>query len=254
MNALNLQPDHNEAKRRRFPFRIPSVALFRASGYTPDLLSSGFWAQLARDVGYQLKQSLRVLKHPFEVFWEIRYRPEGSMWAAVLLLASGYSVHVLSQLATSYLFNPSGDDMVNPLTLLLQSLLPWVTWVFANYLIGSIMKGQGRWTEVFVGSAYALMPFLLLSLPLAILSNILTLNERVVYDFGNVAMVCWTLFLFFVMAKEIHNYDIGETVLNVVLSVLFMIAIWILLFILAGLTFQLYDFVSQIVKEVSYRG
>lgn len=214
----------------------------------------GFWSQLALDVRYQLKQSFRVLKHPFEVFWEIRYRPEGSMIAAFLLLVAGYSVHLLSQLATSYLFNPSGADNVNPVTLLLQSLLPWVTWVFANYLIGSIMKGQGRWTEVFVGSAYALMPFLLISLPLSVLSNVLTLNERVVYDFGNWVMAGWTLFLFFVMAKEIHNYDIGETVVNVVLSVLFMIAIWILLFILAGLTFQLYDFVSQIGKEVSYRG
>jgi hypothetical protein len=175
------------------------------------------------------------------------------MAAAVLLLVAAYAFLVLSKLATSYLFNPAGVDGISLLTLLLQYVLPWITWVIANYMIGSIMKGQGKWTEVFVGSAYAIMPFLIISLPLAVLSNVLTLNEKVVYDFGNTVMIGWTLLLFFIMAKEIHNYEIGEAALNVFLSVLFMFAVWILLFILAGLTFQLYDFLVQIVTEVTYR-
>ncbi|WP_409343243.1 Yip1 family protein [Paenibacillus sp. MBLB4367] len=249
MEALNPQPEPQDRTK-------PSTRIRR--GRFPGTLlpfrSASFWARLAQDVRFQLKQSFRVLKHPFEVFWEIRYSGDGSMVAAILLLAAAYVVLLLSKLATAYLFNPSGVENVSLLTLMLQYLLPWLTWVVANYMIGSIMKGQGKWTEVFVGSAYALMPFLVISLPLAVLSNVLTLNERVVYDFGNTVMIGWTLILFFIMAKEIHNYEIGETALNVVLSVLFIFAIWILLFILAGLTFQLYDFLVQVVREVSYRG
>lgn len=240
MTALHVSPDDKRP-------------VSGSAGPAKALRSSPYLAQLARDVRFQWKQALRVLKHPFDAFGELRYRSEGSFPAAVLLLIATFAVLLLSKLATSYLFNPSGVENVSPLTLLLQFVVPWLTWVAANYWIGSIMKGQGRWTEVFVGSAYALMPFLLLSLPLALLSNVLTLNEKVVYDFGNGVMIGWTLLLFFIMVKEIHNYDIGETAVNVVLSVLFMFAIWILLFILAGLTFQLYDFVAQIVKEVAYR-
>ncbi|GLI10599.1 hypothetical protein YDYSG_66330 [Paenibacillus tyrfis] len=240
MTALHMSPDD---KRR----------VSGSAGSAKAMHLSPYLGQLAKDVRFQWKQALRVLKHPFDAFGELRYRSEGSFLAAVLLLIAAFAVLLLSKLATSYLFNPSGVENVSPLTLLLQFFVPWLTWVAANYWIGSIMKGQGRWTEVFVGSTYALMPFLLLSLPLALLSNVLTLNEKVVYDFGNGVMIGWTLLLFFIMVKEIHNYDIGETAVNVVLSVLFMFAIWILLFILAGLTFQLYDFVAQIVKEVAYR-
>ncbi|RAV19426.1 YIP1 family protein [Paenibacillus contaminans] len=248
MEALKLQHDPND--RTETSSRIPGGG---GSGILSKIRSGSFWAQLLLDVRFQLKQSFRVLKHPFEVFWEIRYAGEGSMAAAVLLLVAAYAFLVLSKLATSYLFNPAGVDGISLLTLLLQYVLPWITWVIANYMIGSIMKGQGKWTEVFVGSAYALMPFLIISLPLAVLSNVLTLNEKVVYDFGNTVMIGWTLLLFFIMAKEIHNYEIGEAALNVFLSVLFMFAVWILLFILAGLTFQLYDFLVQIVTEVTYR-
>ena len=248
MEALKLQHDPND--RTEASARIPGRG---NSGIPSDIRSAPFWARLLLDVRFQLKQSFRVLKHPFDVFWEIRYTGEGSMIAAVLLLAAAFTVLVLSKLATSYLFNPAGVDGISLPTLLLQYVLPWISWVIANYMIGSIMKGQGKWTEVFVGSAYALMPFLVISLPLAVLSNALTLNEKVVYDFGNTVMIGWTLILFYIMAKEIHNYEIGEAALNVFLSVLFMFAVWILLFILAGLTFQLYDFLVQIVTEVTYR-
>ncbi|PYI55438.1 Yip1 family protein [Paenibacillus flagellatus] len=254
MKALNLQPDPQQPESRSDRSSHRPAGGIPGSGIASSFRTMPFWAQLGKDVRFQLAQSFRVLKHPFEVFWEIRYRPEGSMIAAFLLLMAAYAVLLLSKLVTSYLFNPSGVEGVSPLTLLGQYGLPWLTWVFANYLIGSIMKGQGRWTEVFVGSAYALMPFILITLPLSVLSNALTLNEKVVYDFFNWVTVGWTLILFFVMAKEIHNYDIGEAATNVVLSVLFMFAVWILLFIVAGLTFQLYDFVLQIAREVSYRG
>ncbi|MFB0843276.1 Yip1 family protein [Paenibacillus oleatilyticus] len=242
MTALHVSPDDKRP--------VSGSTASGRPGSAKALRLSPYLAQLAKDVRFQWKQAL---KHPFDTFGELRYRSEGSFPAAVLLLIAAFAVLLLSKLATSYLFDPSGVENVSPLTLLLQFVVPWLTWVAANYWIGSIMKGQGRWTEVFVGSAYALMPFLLLSLPLAMLSNVLTLNEKVVYDFGNGVMIGWTLLLFFIMVKEIHNYDIGETAVNVVLSVLFMFAIWILLFILAGLTFQLYDFVAQIVKEVAYR-
>ncbi|BBH18994.1 hypothetical protein Back11_03390 [Paenibacillus baekrokdamisoli] len=201
----------------------------------------------------QLRTSLRVLRHPFDVFWEIRYRSHGSIAAASLLLALALVVLLMSKLSGSYLFGGAKLDDLNPTAFLLQYSIPWITWVFANYLVGSIMKGQGKLLEVFVGSTYALMPIILFSLPLSIISNVLTLSEGSIYGFAQLIMNCWSLLLLFVMAKEIHNYEIGETVWNMIISVLLMLAIWLLCLIFAGLTYQLYDFVAQIYKEVAAR-
>ncbi|WNQ08989.1 Yip1 family protein [Paenibacillus aurantius] len=203
-------------------------------------------------VGFQLKQAFRILKHPFDVFWDIRYRNRASLTASVVLLVLAYIVLLVSESLTAYTFNPT-EAGVNPLQLLVQYGLPWLTWVMANYMIASIMKGQGRWTEVFTASSYSLMPFILLSVPAALITNVLTLSEKVVYSTAQWVMIGWTLILFFIMVKEIHNYDIQETIVNLVVTVLFMIAVWVLLFIVAGLTFQLYDFLTQVIREVTYR-
>ncbi|MCQ6563537.1 YIP1 family protein [Paenibacillus mendelii] len=204
-------------------------------------------------VAGQLRKALRVLRHPFDVFWEIRYQSRGAVAASIMLLALALIVLLLSKLCASYLFGGAVLDDLNPTAFILRYAIPWGTWVFANYLVGSIMKGQGRLVEVFVGSTYALMPVILFSLPLALLSNLLTFSEGSIYDFAQMAVNGWSLVLLFIMAKEIHNYEIGETVRNIVVSVLLMLAIWLLCFIFAGLTYQLYDFVAQIYKEVAAR-
>lgn len=210
--------------------------------------------EYVRDIGYCCKMALRALRHPFDVFGGIRSLGRGAGAASVLLLLAAYFVLLLSKLTTSYIFDPTEASRINPITLLLQYGLPWITWVCANYLISSIMRGQGRLAEVFVGSAFALMPVVLFSLPLAVLTNVLTLNEKVLVDTGETVILVWTVVLIYIQVKEVHNYELFETGWNIIVSVLFMVGIWVLIFIFAGLSFQVYDFVVQIVREVSYRG
>lgn len=210
--------------------------------------------EYVKDVGFYCKEAFRTLKHPFDVFASIRSIGRGGMAASVVLLLAAYIILLLTKLTTAYIFDPTDTVRLNPVSLLFQYLLPWITWVFANYLISSIMRGQGKLSEVFIGSSFALMPFIVISLPLALLTNVLTLSEKVLVDTGQWVMMAWMLSLFYIQVKEIHNYELFETAWNIVVSLLLMIGIWVLILIFAGLSFQVYDFIIQIVREVSYRG
>lgn len=201
-----------------------------------------------------LKQAIRILRHPVEGFWELRYEKRGSLGAAAILLALAYLSTLISEATTSFIFNPIEIKFINPWLMLAQVAIPWITWVLSNYLISSINRGQGRLVDVLIGSSYALVPYIILSVPLALLSNVLTIGESSIYYFFQYIIIGWTGFLFIVLVQEVHNYDLGETIWITILSVLCMLAIWILLLIFAGLSVQLVDFIRQIYEEVSFRG
>ncbi|OXM16307.1 YIP1 family protein [Paenibacillus herberti] len=206
------------------------------------------------DLVLNLKQAIRILRHPVDGFWELRYERRGSLGSAAILLALAYLATLLSEITTSFIFNPIDVKFVNPWFLFAQVAIPWVTWVLANYMVSSINRGQGRLVDVIVGSSYALVPYILFSVPLALLSNLLTIGESSIYQFFNYLIIGWTVFLFIVFVQEVHNYDIGETIWITILSLLFMLAMWVLILIFAGLCVQLIDFIRQLYEEVSFRG
>lgn len=201
----------------------------------------------------QLKQALRILRHPIDGYWELRYEKRAGLWSAITLLILAFLVSIISEMTTSYIFHPVENKFINPFSKLSQVGIPFATWAVANYMVASINRGQGRFVDVIIGSAYALTPYIVFTVPLSIMSQGLTAGEGAIFYFFKTIIFLWTLFLFFVFVQEVHNYDIGETIVVILLSLFFMLAMWILIFIFAGLSVQLTDFIRQIYEEVRYR-
>jgi hypothetical protein len=127
-------------------------------------------------------------------------------------------------------------------------------WNTANYLVSTISDGEGRVRDVVIGTAYSLFPYVLFALPIALISNVLTLNEIFIYQFSQFIMWFWIGLMLFIMVKEIHNYSFGQTVRNL-LTTIFTMALFLLTgYILYVLFNQLYDFITAIIQEVGLRG
>jgi hypothetical protein len=133
--------------------------------------------------------------------------------------------------------------------------VPLLLWNVANYLVASISYGEGSLRHVVIGSAYSLFPYALFTLPIALLSNVLTLNEVFLYTFANQLVLFWCGIMLVIMVREIHNYDsVGDTARNL-LTTLFTMGLFMLTaYILYVLFTQLYEFVLPIVQEVGLRG
>lgn len=201
----------------------------------------------------QLKGLFRLLKHPVDGFGELRFNRKAGLITSIILLALLYVVRIASELTSSFIFNPREMNDIDPLFVLLLLVVPFATWVVCNYLVSSIFQGQGRFVDVVIGSSYALAPYILLILPITIVSNALTLGEAAIYSFLNIGVICWTGFLIIVFVKEVHNFDVGEAIRNIILTILFALAVWILIFIFFGMNVQLFDFISQVIEELRFR-
>ncbi|RXZ83210.1 hypothetical protein EBB07_07750 [Paenibacillaceae bacterium] len=191
--------------------------------------------------------------HPYQGFYKLKESKIG-VGVILLLLAVVVIVNLLNVYLTGFLFNPVEIARVNIFGSLAFFFIPWVTWIIANYLVCSVRDGEGRFREVLQGSVYALAPFVFLSIPIVILSNIVTYEERILVDSLTAIMYIWLGIMLFVKTQVIHNFDFMESLGNIGITVFTIGTIWLFVFITSGLTYNLYDFFYQLYKEATFIG
>ncbi|MCZ8515595.1 SMP-30/gluconolactonase/LRE family protein [Paenibacillus filicis] len=201
----------------------------------------------------QLKHAFYILKHPIDGFTAIRYEGKGSLWSSLIMLVLAIASFAVMRAGTSFTFNPSVVLDLNLFTVIVQFLVVWVGWVISNYLISTIYRGEGRFRDVVYGSTYALFPFVIVGLPLTLISNVMTLSEQSIYNFLSTGLMVWVAALIFWKVQAMQNYSVGESAMNIFLSLLTMTMLGVLIFITFGLSNELKDFFYSIYQEVTIR-
>ncbi|MEF2247373.1 YIP1 family protein [Paenibacillus sp. IITD108] len=199
----------------------------------------------------QLRHAFTIMRHPIDGFVDLRFLNMGGYWSAGIILLLSIAAMLGNVYLTSFTFNPYPVNERSGITLAFAGGAIWLSWVICNYLVGSIRHGEARYKDVFVGGAYALFPFVLFAIPLALVSNVMTLNEEPIYHFLQYAIYIWCALLFFWKIQALQNYTVWEAVVNVLLTAFTMLMLWVLLFIIAGLFSETINFIQTIYQEVS---
>ncbi len=129
----------------------------------------------------------------------------------------------------------------------------FVLFMVSSYLVCSINDGEGSFKVVYNSFAHVLSPVIVILPLIILLSNVLTYQEVVFYNFGMILMSFWTLILFFFMIKDIHNYEVGKTFKVIILSILTTVLIGLFIYIVSSLFGQISDVVKEMISEVFNR-
>lgn len=207
----------------------------------------------SRPVVEQIRHAFYMLKHPIDGFTALRYENKGSYIGAAILLIGAYASLLIQRMYTSFTFNKIEENSINAFSVLIEFVVVWFAWVICNYLISSIYRGEGRFKDVLIGSAYALLPFVLTAIPLTIFSNALTLSEGPIYQYLYNGLLIWVGAMFFWKVQSLQNYSVGETIVNILLSLFAMLVLGVLGFIVVGLTNELRQFIYEVYQEVILR-
>jgi len=197
----------------------------------------------------------RFIGQPADSFYYIKRNLRGSVAFALLLYGWIIAVRLLTLYWTGFIFNPYASAEDVPVASEVVTLMIGLgLWNIANYLISTITDGEGRFRDVFIGSAYSLFPYALFALPLALLSNLLTLNEVFIYTFSRDLIYAWCALMLLIMVMEIHNYSFVETLRNIGLTLFTMLMFLLTAYVFFVLSNQLLDFIRAIIQEVGLRG
>ncbi|MFD0716248.1 YIP1 family protein [Paenibacillus sp. GCM10027626] len=211
------------------------------------------WPGAMRQTGSDLRDALRLMIHPYEGFYRLKERRVPLLSLAVLV-AAVVAAKLGSLYMTGFIARPADRGHIDLTRELLLFLLPWLTWVVANYLVSTVKDGEGRFREVAQASAFSLVPYVVFTVPVVLASNVLALEEQVLLNWLTSIMWIWIAVLFFVMTQVIHQFDFMESAKNAMTTVVTIALIWVFGAVMSGLAFNLYNFFYQIYREVLFRG
>jgi hypothetical protein len=201
-----------------------------------------------------LRLTRHVLVHPLDTYQDVKHLKKSSWLTASLLYLAVLIASVFEIYTTGFIFQTVNLNQFHLVIHSLTLLGAMFIFVFSNYLVATITNGEGFFKDVFVSTAHALVPYIILTPILAIISNGLTYNEWIVYQLLDGLRFVWSGTLIVLMIKEVHNYDVSALLKNVFLTFFTMLMLVLIGFLMYVLTSQLWNYVESIIQEVILRG
>lgn len=201
-----------------------------------------------------IKLAFNVMFRPTETFHDLQWQGLGRVRDALLLVGLAYIASLVSLLVTAFPFETVETEASSLFIQAIRVIVPWLIWVVANYAVSSIALGEGRFRDVVIGCAYALAPYIIFSVPIALLTNVLTLGEGSLVEGLYNLVYGWCGVLFFLQLQVQHNFE-GFRAILITGVMLFAAAVVAFSSILAyALTDQVVRFVIQVFMELTIRG
>lgn len=193
-----------------------------------------------------------VMKHPIDSYYQIKREKRANNLSSLVLLLLLFVEYLLYLRYTGFLFNYASSQI----HLGLESAKFFgviLLFIFSNYLVSTLYDGEGWLHDVFHGVIYALSPVIIFLPFYILLSNVLTQNETILLQIFRFFIISYTGILVFLAVKEIHNYEIRETMKNILMTIFTMLIIVLIGFILYVFGSQLFNFIISWLKEVFFR-
>jgi len=205
------------------------------------------------DLYKKYKYSNYVMFHPFDGFWDIKHEKKGDLKTALLLLVMFTLLYGVRAQYSGYIITKNLSQESNAILSSVMFLLPLLFWVVANWCFTTLMDGKGTLKDIFITTCYGLKPYIVLSIPLFIMSHVLTADEAVFYTVLNTVATIWMLGLIFFGMITIHDYSLAKGVLAAVLSIVGICLIIFVCVLVISVGQNVLDYFLSIYKELSLR-
>lgn len=228
---------------------VVTIKKFRRKKYGVPVEKKNFFTAIKHFFG----RVTNIMRHPVDGFEEIRYENQGSYLDMIAIMILYAIVSVISAYATSFIYRGGASlDTIEPVLTFFFAFLPWGVVCIVNYGVTTIMYGEGRFRDVVIGGAYCHGPLMLLSLPYAALTHLLTLNESGIYGILGTLLTIYTIALVYFCIKGIHGFHPVKAFVVFMLTAVGVVAVVLLFLIVYGLAAQMFDFIIQFGKEMIY--
>ena len=200
-----------------------------------------------------LKYSFYVMSHPFDGFWDLIHEQRGTLAAAHTFLILFLLTRVIKLMCTSFQFISAPVQYINVFEETGSLLLPFIILCVANWAMTTLFDGKGRFKDIWMAMCYALVPYVLIQLPMAFLSNALTFDEGSFYSVLLGVSVVWSVFLVFVGLMEVHDYGPGKTFIFILVTIVGASVILFLMLTFFSLLSDAAAYFISLYREIIFR-
>ncbi len=200
-----------------------------------------------------VKYAKYVLFHPFDGFWDLVHEKRGTLAAATTFLVAFLLTRVISLLYTSFQFITAPLQYINVFEQMASLLFPFLILCVANWSMTTLFDGKGRFKDIYMAMCYALVPYVMIQLPMVLLSNILAMDEGSFYYVLGGVSVIWCIFLVFSGLMQVHDYSPGKTFIFLIVTVVGALIIIFLLLVFFSLLGDAASYFISLYREIAFR-
>lgn len=197
--------------------------------------------------------SFHILFHPFDGFWSAKHEKKGNVKAATTILAIVIIYYIMSRQLTGFIFNTNTSGNLNIFSEAVGIFAPFIMWCIANWSITTLLDGEGSFKDIYITSAYALVPIVLIGIPMILVSRIIVFEESKLYSALGMISIAWSIFLMFTGLITIHQYTVKKTILTIIIAIIGMVAMLFLFLLFFALMQQMLNFLYIAYIELTQR-
>ncbi|MCL1787867.1 MAG: YIP1 family protein [Defluviitaleaceae bacterium] len=192
--------------------------------------------------------------HPFNGFYELRFRRQKNWVIIVGVFLLVGLLDILGFYHTGMLVQGFVGFYINPMFAMATAIFPFLIFAVSNWSVTSIFDGNGKFGDIMMVLAYALVPKLIIDLFNILLSNIVILPEVFMLNaIGGIGMIIFA-FLVFCGLCVVHEYSPARcigTLLATAAAAVLIIFIGVVYMVLMS---RLIGLITTVFAEVTRRG
>ncbi len=194
-----------------------------------------------------------ALVHPFDGFYEIRFRHQGSLLLAFLLMIAFGVLQCISAQYTGFVMNMTNLDELDTLSLFISNISVLLLFSLSNWTVTTLFNGKGKLSDIFIVVCYALTVLIIGEALVCFMSNFVTTEEVMILQAIRMLAIAWFAFLLVAGLGTIHEYGLGGNLASIVMSI---VAAAIILFIgvlLFTMLERMVSFFTSVFEELMRR-
>ncbi len=200
-----------------------------------------------------LRYALHVIFHPFDGFWDLKYEKRGTVGAANVLLLLTILAWVFMRQYTAFIFNKLQVQYVNIYSEASSILIPVLLWCTCNWALTTLMEGKGTFKDIYIATAYALTPLILIFVPVTLISHCLIEIEGSFIALAIWIALVWMAGLLFVGTMVTHEYSGVKTILTSISTIAGIAIVLFIMLLFTSLVSQVIGFVYKLYIEIAFR-
>lgn len=169
-----------------------------------------------------------ALVHPFDGFYEIRFRNQGSLLLAFLLMVAYGVLRCISAQYAGFVMNWTNLEELDTLSLFISSVSVLLLFSLSNWTVTTLFNGKGKLSDIYIVVCYSLTVLIIGEALVCFVSNFVTTEEVMILQSIRMLCIAWFAFLLVAGLGTIHEYSLGGNLASIFMSV---VAAAIILFI-----------------------
>ena len=191
--------------------------------------------------------------HPFNGFDEMRTKKKGTLWFALAVTVLLVILGIAEQQYFGKAFVTAEEGKTNILIIAAVRIAVVLIFVISNWAFSVLLDGKATFLQICFFTSVTLVPYIGAGLLRVILSHFLTVNEGVFLSLILAVGIIWSFAVLMSAFSVFHEYEIGKSILILIVTLIGMLLIAVLMFLMYNLVQNVLETVKTVFSEIVFR-